>query len=961
MDKYYFGLITCLLFITSFGIAQPITNFYQADITHLSNKISDETQIEDVQFRLTNSFESRNSKVLHSYYIQVVENTDVYGSISNISRLPDGRVLQSNTTAYNPSSIINKITTTELDALEYSRVHFDLSFNETPRLISTNKSNLSESIYAAPSLSSRAVTVKPIFYPVNDDLVLAWSVAFEKIDNQFWYDIIVSAEDGSILQQIDWTLQCSFGHGEDCAVVDGHHDHINHATSSSFEADGSYNVYALPLESPSEGDRSVELAPWENATAASPYGWHDTDGIMGAEFTITRGNNVYASEDRDGNNVPGASPDGGTDLVFDFPIDLATQQPIDYVDAATVNLFYWNNVVHDVLYEHGFDEASGNFQENNYGNGALGNDFVNADAQDGSGTNNATFGTPPDGQNPRMTMFQWTRGTTGGSSTIFSVNSPGNIAGQYLALQAVFGPQDVEVTGDLQLADDMVGDVTDACEPFPPGSLDGQIVLVDRGTCDFITKVRESQRASAIGVVICNNAPGPPIAPAGSGFVGIPSVMISQAACDSIKVELASNPVNVTLDLNPPMDDFVDSDLDNGIIAHEYGHGWSTRLTGGANNSSCLGGSEQMGEGWSDYLGLVMTIKPDEVGELGRGIGTYVINQDSLGAGIRTFPYSTDLSVNPHTYDDIITEAIPHGVGSVWCVMLWDMTWLLIDRYGYDADLYNGSGGNNVALSLVSEGLMLQGCNPGFVDGRDGILAADMALFGGANQCIIWEAFSRRGLGFSADQGTSGSRADGAEAFDLPPNMCFGCTDSSSVNFDPDVTQDDGSCFSCSDGIMNGNETEVDCGGSDCMPCSTCDDGILNGNETEIDCGGPDCDACPTCTDGIMNGDEDDVDCGGSFCAACPCTDIVLVYDGTAAAIDIPDGTDRFVRDYIESQGEVTVQAGTLIELRAEQFIEVMADFEVAQGGELLLDIANCDDSGFSTSVIGENGSPKED
>jgi hypothetical protein len=894
--------------------------------------------------------------------------------------LPDGSVLRSNTIAYNPSSIIDKLTITELDALESSREHFDLSFIEAPKLISTNKSDLSASIYQAPSLSAREVTVKPIFYPVNDDLVLAWSVAFEKIDNQFWFDIIVSAEDGSILEQIEWTFECSFGHDEGCSIVDGpheyNHDHTSHRTSSSFESDGSYNVYALPLESPSEGERSLELAPWENAAAASPFGWHDTDGIMGAEFTITRGNNVFASEDRDGNNVPGASPDGGADLNFDFPIDLETQQPIDYVDAATVNLFYWNNIIHDVLHEHGFDEASGNFQDNNYGNGGLDTDFVLADAQDGSGTNNATFGTPPDGQNPRMTMFQWTRGTIGGSSTIFTVNSPGNIAGQYTALQAVFGPQDVEIMGNLQLANDMVGDVTDACEPFPAGSLNGQIVLVDRGTCNFITKVREAQRASAIGVVICNNVPGPPIAPAGDGFVGIPSVMISQADCDLIKIELATNPVNVTLDLNPPMDDFVDSDLDNGIIAHEYGHGWSTRLTGGANNSGCLNGNEQMGEGWSDYLGLVMTIKPGEIGDEGRGIGAYVISQDTMGGGIRTFPYSTDLAVNPHTYADIATESVPHGVGSVWCAMLWDMTWLLIDRYGYDADIYNGSGGNNVALSLVSEGLMLQPCGPGFVDGRDAILAADMAMFGGANQCIIWEAFSRRGLGFSADQGTSASANDGTEAFDLPPNMCFGCTDLSSVNFDPDVTQDDGSCFSCSDGILNGNEVEIDCGGPDCMPCFACDDGIMNGDEEEIDCGGticapcPTCDdgimngdeemvdcggaecpTCPTCDDGIMNGDEDDVDCGGSVCAACPCTDIVLVYDGNTTPIDIPDGTDRFVRDYIESQGEVTVQAGTVIELRAGQFIEVMADFEVAQGGELLLDIANCNDASTTTSV----------
>ena len=76
-------------------------------------------------------------------------------------------------------------------------------------------------------------------------------------------------------------------------------------------------------------------------------------------------------------------------------------------------------------------------------------------------------------------------------------------------------------------------------------------------------------------------------------------------------------------------------------------------------------------------------------------------------------------------------------------------------------------------------------------------------------------------------------------------------------------------CVTCNDGIMNGNETGVDCGG-DCAACATCDDGIMNGNETGIDCGG-DCAACATCDDGIMNGDETGVDCGGS-CAACVCT-----------------------------------------------------------------------------------------
>lgn len=61
--------------------------------------------------------------------------------------------------------------------------------------------------------------------------------------------------------------------------------------------------------------------------------------------------------------------------------------------------------MHDVWYHYGFDDASGNFQFNNYGRGGSGSDEVMAEAQDGSGTNNANFATPPDGQNPRMQMY----------------------------------------------------------------------------------------------------------------------------------------------------------------------------------------------------------------------------------------------------------------------------------------------------------------------------------------------------------------------------------------------------------------------------------------------------------------------------------------------------------------------------------------------------------------------------
>ena len=77
-------------------------------------------------------------------------------------------------------------------------------------------------------------------------------------------------------------------------------------------------------------------------------------------------------------------------------------------DVAVQNLFYLNNRVHDILLPHGFTEAAGNFQENNFNRGGLGSDSVNAEAQDGRGENNANFATPVDGSNPRMQMYLFT-------------------------------------------------------------------------------------------------------------------------------------------------------------------------------------------------------------------------------------------------------------------------------------------------------------------------------------------------------------------------------------------------------------------------------------------------------------------------------------------------------------------------------------------------------------------------
>ena len=169
-----------------------------------------------------------------------------------------------------------------------------------------------------------------------------------------------------------------------------------------------------------------------------------------------------------------------------------------------------------------------------------------------------------------------------------------------------------------------------------------------------------------------------------------------------------------------------------------------------------------------------MTSKQGDTGATSRGYATYALGQSPNGSGLREYPYSTNMNINPLTYGDVerlTTSGFGvdyHGIGAVLCAMLWDMYWAFIDQYGFDPNIHTGTGGNNMAIQLVIDGLKLQPCQSEFVDIRDAILLADQINHGGANQCLIWEVFARRGLGFSAEQRDPLSLTDNVEAFDIP-------------------------------------------------------------------------------------------------------------------------------------------------------------------------------------------------
>ena len=492
---------------------------------------------------------------------------------------------------------------------------------------------------------------------------LAWQVYFIPTTTSDYWMLRVDAVNNRIIGTDNLTVYCNWDDPNHIYQFGINHNHVAEATKTgtnlNFDfrtinnlnqglngpttvANASYRVVPLPYEAPTfmpgaypggaPGNSTLVNNPWTAASAnATTLNWHSTDAAT--DFNYTRGNNNWAYFDIPNTNTPDAvraststTPLPTLTFVYgnapDYNLDPVTNT--DNQKFNVTNLFYYNNIIHDVLYAYGFDEPGGNFQSNNLGRGGLGNDHVFAEAQDAGGTNNANFATPADGANPRMQMYIWTQ-----------------------------------------------------------------------------TAVRR------------------------------------------------------------------DGDVDNGIIAHEFGHGVSNRLFGGPNQVGCVSNGEHQGEGISDWNALMLTqiwsASNVNSGLIGRGIGTYALGQATTGIGIRSQRYSTDMAINNLVYQASLPTAV-HNRGEYWCAVAWEATWAIIQQSGTVApDIYfNGTStaGNHVAYRIGMQAMKLAPCGSGFLDHRDGWLKADTLLYGGTYSCAIWRAFAKRGMGFFASQGSPNSASD---------------------------------------------------------------------------------------------------------------------------------------------------------------------------------------------------------
>ncbi|KAG8743262.1 hypothetical protein FRC10_012306 [Ceratobasidium sp. 414] len=292
----------------------------------------------------------------HEYFHQQLNGLPVANAVANVA-LKNNKVVSFGASFVKPSEALSRYTTT----MSLTRLTESVA-SSTPAL--TKDQAVAKAEAATGAKYNNWPTSLEYFAKDSDHVVLIHVVQVQNDKTGEWYAAYVNAASGEVVNIV------------------------------SFVADASYHVVPFTKQNV---DQCYTTVTDPADTVSSPNGWHTG--------TATAGNNVISYKGNTSSTTSQSSATNNYEYVLNTTASPATAPN---VDAARVNAFYVANSIHDVTYRYGFDEASFNFQDDNGSKGGKGNDRVQISVQDSSGTNNANFATPPDGQHGQMRMYTWT-------------------------------------------------------------------------------------------------------------------------------------------------------------------------------------------------------------------------------------------------------------------------------------------------------------------------------------------------------------------------------------------------------------------------------------------------------------------------------------------------------------------------------------------------------------------------
>lgn len=322
--------------------------------------------------RRSRDYTTQHNGVQHLTWQQQEDGIDIYGATFALNLTRDNRIINVSSRALHIPEVRfhDTVKVNAQEATDRAQSHVE---GERPR---------------EPLPSSVLNPPVPIWYPLDMlSVVKAWDMLVDA-DHET-HRLIVRADTGEVVEDYNctWALEP--------ITLQVYTNDSPTPFSPGMSAPTNYT--------PPYADRQL-LTLSALDTNASPQGWIP-DGSNELE-----GNNVEAYVDLDDDDVADDSPVAGSPYRTFQPAFDPAQPATQYRDAARVQPFYAANLFHDRLYQLGFDEAAGNFQQNNFGRGGQGGDPMLVEVWNGysmSQYNYARIVVLNDGNPPRMELGLW--------------------------------------------------------------------------------------------------------------------------------------------------------------------------------------------------------------------------------------------------------------------------------------------------------------------------------------------------------------------------------------------------------------------------------------------------------------------------------------------------------------------------------------------------------------------------
>ena len=256
---------------------------------------------QDAEYVITSEHTSSASGTHHVYFVQAINGIPVKGTESSIHINPDGKVsVFNNRMIKNINNEAAKISSAAMTPeLAIQAVASRMVYPMSGSLNQIERRDNGVVVFSDAGISKTEIPTQLVYlYNGKDGLSLTYELAIAEMRSADWWNFFVDASTGEIVHKFNLTNYCDFGHdhSDDKPFIgplpapkeEGNIETI--VVNEAAPVPAQYRVYAMPDESPNHSSGRVLLVNPESLNA-SPHGWHDTNGLTGAEFTTARGNN----------------------------------------------------------------------------------------------------------------------------------------------------------------------------------------------------------------------------------------------------------------------------------------------------------------------------------------------------------------------------------------------------------------------------------------------------------------------------------------------------------------------------------------------------------------------------------------------------------------------------------------------------------------------------------------------